>query len=91
MPAIPDRIGKSAVIQLTIVDLVAPAEEIIGLEQEPDWRMMSTLRDEFDRFEPSLRYRGKFALKFFFKWFEVLAEEYSQGRSNIFDGVEKSH
>jgi len=91
VPAIPDKIGKIAVIQLAAVSMVASAEQLIVLDQEPDPNSLSVLIDEFSNLDPKKRYRGKFALRFLLKWLELLAEEYSFRRTGIFDGVDKAY
>lgn len=59
-------------------------EEIICLTPEPSKEEICQFHEDFANLEPAERYRGKFALKFMLKWFELLANEYRNPSTSVF-------
>ena len=62
----------------------APAEEVVVCVREPTADEISALAEPFDKLQPKLRYRGKFAIKFFREWLDKLAEEYEKRARGTF-------
>jgi hypothetical protein len=91
LTAIPDKLNKIFVVNLTDVTLVSSPESIIRLHREPESDEIESMNNEFGSLEPSTRYRGKFLLKFFLRWLELLADEYAARKTDIFQGVEGNY
>lgn len=70
---------------------VTPSEtaihESIPLEREPTDAEVTKWLDEFDKLDPHLRYRGKFAFQFLKRFLEDLTKSCKAGSGPIFKGV----
>ncbi|WP_315712580.1 MULTISPECIES: DUF4435 domain-containing protein [unclassified Bradyrhizobium] len=89
-----NRITKFVVVELDAVKpLISTADllELIPLDREPTTEEMKDLENEFDKLEPSARYRGKFILSFFLRWLDLLAEERWQPNKSLFATSLRSH
>lgn len=82
---LPDKIAKVANVSLNRVDALArPVAEIVRLDREPDNADQDKHGAAFDLLEPRSRYRGKFALMFFMKWLQLLADDRNSEHSQYF-------
>jgi hypothetical protein len=70
-----------------ISGVVTPPEEVVVYERELTADETVGLDEAFDQLEPRLRYRGKFAIKFFRAWLENLADNYVAGDRGIFGDI----
>jgi hypothetical protein len=59
-------------------------EELVLCEREPTPEEVTEFTKEFKELDPNLRYRGKFAVKFFHEWLRKLSQEYLAGESGAF-------
>jgi hypothetical protein len=59
-------------------------EELVLCEREPTSEESARFSEEFKQLDPKLRYRGKFAIKFFREWLKKLSEEYLAGEAGAF-------
>ncbi len=74
-----------ATVQIGKIGAVAtPPEEVVVYKREPTAEEAAGLGDAFEELDPKLRYRGKFAMKFFREWLNKLADEYIAGESGAF-------
>lgn len=75
-------VGLHAVTALPIhpSEIVRPIRPIEDSEREAS-------RAQFEGFDRRMRFRGKFALSFFMKWLEKLAEERRAQRNGLFEGL----
>lgn len=88
---LPTRIGKLADITLTEVHPhQESADSVINLEREPSQEEISLNKEEFDQLDPKLSYRGKFALLFFLRWINLLAEDRNAPNSVLFNKAPQS-
>ncbi|WP_164895916.1 DUF4435 domain-containing protein [Rhizobium hidalgonense] len=88
--ALPDRINALVTLQLssvTVVDTALP--DIVRLDREPTEAEILALLEEFSSLAPSHRYRGKFSLKFFEKWLELLAADYGDDNTIFFGSIDR--
>jgi hypothetical protein len=75
---------------LAVVEIgnVTPAgtkpEELVLYEREPTPEEVIEFAKAFKELNPNLRYRGKFAIKFFHEWLKKLSEEYLAGEAGAF-------
>ena len=86
---LPKSLSSLAQVRLGKVEASGPLpEKFVVYEREPEEKELSGLVDEFLLLEPRLRFRGKFAMKFFAEWLGKLAEECATGELGIFgDGL----
>ena len=85
----PEKISGLAIVKIDgIEELVSPPEEVIRLEREPTDGERAACSTAFSALSPRERYRGKFALKFFMKWLDLLADEYSSKSSPLFAEID---
>jgi hypothetical protein len=82
---LPNRIDVLAQVELGAVSSSgAQVTDLVILEREPTSSELEMLRPEFDKFDPILRYRGKFSWLFFMKWLGLLASDRSEKSPKIF-------
>lgn len=85
---LPDKLSRIAKIGL---DEVAPGDRtpelIVRMAKEPDGHEVAALILEFNDLEPKSRYRGKFALMFFFGWLNNLSEDRNSSTTRLFSAV----
>jgi hypothetical protein len=82
---LPTSLRHLATVQVGGIAAVStPSEEVVVYEREPTEDEIVELAETFNQLEPKLRYRGKFALKFFREWLTKLADEYVGGERNRF-------
>ncbi len=62
--------------------------DIVQLSRPLTRAEMRELIRQFRQLDGQQNYRGKFALKFFRKWLEVLAEEYHRNDLGLFDAID---
>ncbi len=87
----PNRINHIAVVHIDRVEAqVRQPYEIIELQREPTVEECLLHNGNFDSLEPTERYRGKFALLFFNKWLELLADDYSSVGSKYFSELDRN-
>jgi Protein of unknown function (DUF4435) len=91
IPAIPDRVNKLFSLNLTIISLVSTPEIMIKLNREPEFHEVVSMDSQFRSLDPITRYRGKFVLKFFLRWLELLADEYAARATDLFRGIEGTY
>ena len=60
------------------------AAETIPFEGEPAEGELQILNSEFDELDPARRYRGKFAIKFFSTWLNLLVSEFRTPQVGLF-------
>ena len=84
----PDKINPLAKVTL---DDVFPSDkalaEVIRLDREPTEEELVRLMDDFDALRPPLQYRGKFALAFFMRFVELVAEDRGSAKPILFTGL----
>ncbi|TPJ52009.1 DUF4435 domain-containing protein [Mesorhizobium sp. B2-7-1] len=86
----PQRINQLAVVALDGVGAqVRDSEDVIALTREPTGEERAGSRAAFDGLEPRSRYRGKFALLFFHRWLDLLADDYASKRTLHFGEIEE--
>jgi hypothetical protein len=68
---------------------VGTPEEVIGLTREPTPEEVETARQVFEGLEPTTRYRGKFALMFFHRWLDLLADDHAARNTILFSEIEE--
>lgn len=84
-----DKISHLA--SLTVDSVAAgtrPATDLIRVAREASHDERSTLEPEFNDLDPNKRYRGKFALLFFSKWLEHLANDRNDPNPKYFLPIE---
>jgi hypothetical protein len=82
---IPSSVDGLVAIKLGKVTAVEQdVKQAIPFTKEPSDAVLAALSVEFDKLEPALRYRGKFAIKFLTKWLEQLADEFRNSRLGLF-------
>lgn len=85
---VPSGVGDIVEIEL---DNVArkdhDPEQIIPFDASISDDVHAKLVTEFNNFEPSVRYRGKFAYRFFSKWLDRLASEFRNPKKNLFGNL----
>lgn len=82
---LPKGLRSLAKVQIQNVEGVnVSPEEVVVYKREPALDETVGLAEAFDQLEPRLRYRGKFAIKFFLEWLNKLAEEFVTGALGIF-------
>jgi hypothetical protein len=87
---IPDKIKSFVVIHLdNVCSSATSPEQIIRYAVEPNPKDLLNESIEFDKLDPPARYRGKFALQFFLKWLDHLADDHSNEQGKLFQGIEK--
>jgi hypothetical protein len=74
--------------KVTITD--TSAESIVPLEREPTTHEIDEARGIFDRFNPVMDYRGKFAFDFFRRWVLLLAQDYQVPASRHFNAIDRT-
>lgn len=87
----PDSVG--AIVDLTLLDVKpnsTPAEDLIVLQTIPESVKATEANRRFDTMEPRKHYRGKFALLFFIKWLELVAQERKNDAENVFPDADRS-
>lgn len=88
---LPTRLGKLAEVTLAgVTPQQEGASSVINLEREPNQEEVNRYKSEFDTLEPKLCYRGKFALLFFLRWVNLLAEDRNAENSVLFSKAHKS-
>lgn len=87
----PDKLKFLAKVRLGKVEPPNEPSLSLKLEREPTAEEIAQYQEEFLAMEPRLRYRGKFALMFFEKWLNDLADEHAGNiAGTLFDGLERS-
>ena len=82
---IPSSLTPIAIISLGDIKRPdAKAIETIPFEGEPAEAELQILNNEFEQLDPCRRYRGKFALKFFSTWLNLLATEFRTPQLGLF-------
>jgi hypothetical protein len=82
---LPTSLRHLATVQIGKVCPVAtPPEEVIVYEREPTEDETVGLAEAFDELDPKLRYRGKFAIKFFREWLNKIADAFIEGDHGFF-------
>lgn len=91
MPGLPDKINSVVTISLEDVKIGdMTLQELIKLDREPTLEEIARLTDEFNSLVPFQRYRGKFALKFFEKWLDLLAADYGLEATTYFSAIDRT-
>lgn len=81
----PDRINLLANVELTSVQGSGRAVgDLVRLQREPVQEEVDRLTGEFEQLEPRRRYRGKFALQFFFRWLRLLVQDRNSAVTQCF-------
>lgn len=84
----PNRINLLATVTLNdVIPSGVKLEECIVLEREPTAEEIAVIKLDFDMLQPSLQYRGKFALAFFFKFLDIVAVDRAREGSVLFAGL----
>lgn len=65
-------------------------KDVIELEREPTDYETGAHSDDFSVLNPATDYRGKFALLFFTRWLQLLAEDRSSQSPDVFKHAEKT-
>lgn len=65
-------------------------EEIVSFLWPADPEKIIILQNEFKNLNPSLQYRGKFAILFFQKWLHLLCDEYASPKIHLFNGLNRN-
>jgi hypothetical protein len=86
----PDKLGGLIKISLDgaksgNVDI----QDLLTLERDFTEEELFSLAPDFGEFNAKLRYRGKYALQFFTKWLQLIAQERVEQKTSIFYGVNK--
>lgn len=88
---VPQKINEIAVIELQRILPCSVAPDCsVRYSEAPSTEDESKGNSEFDTLDPPTRYRGKFALAFFMRWLECLADDYEEVASNLFGGIDRS-
>jgi hypothetical protein len=82
---IPDKLKSIASVRLEriIAAPIAP-DCVIRYKTKPKSEDLQKLNAEFDALDSCARYRGKFAIQFFLKWLDHLAEDYAKPETKLF-------
>lgn len=84
----PNRINPLAKVRL---DDVIPSDEalteVIRLDREPTEEELASVMHCFNALQPLLQYRGKFALAFFGRFVELVAEDRASAKPILFTGL----
>lgn len=85
---VPRRIGYLADVQLEAVaaGTLTPLQQV-QLSRAVSVVEQSLLDGEFRSMNPRMRFRGKNALAFFVKWLSILAKEFADRTTTLFDGA----
>ena len=85
MGELPTRLSQLAMVEIGNVQSSAvPLEQLIVLDREPTPEEHTKFADDFASLDPRLRFRGKFALKFFKHWLEQLANKFDRDDLALF-------
>ncbi len=87
----PTAVNKLVQVKLESVYAVEPDPcALVTLEREPIPAEAEELRPAFEELTPEHRYRGKFALTFFFKWLDALRQDKQSDEPRLFIDVPRS-
>lgn len=85
---LPKRINP--LVKVALDDVIPSYQslvEVIPLEREPTEDEIKSVVHDFQALEPSLQYRGKFALAFFMRFLELVAEDRGSDNPVLFRGL----
>ena len=63
------------------------ASDVVVLRRETTAAEVASCKVDFDGLNPSVSYRGKFAMNFFVKWLELLGQDRNSRGSVLFGGA----
>lgn len=87
---IPDSLACIAEVDLvTVQGSRASVAELMPIDAEVSSDLMNELRREFEKLDPALRYRGKYALKFLRVWLTHLVAEFRNAQLGLFPPSEQ--
>lgn len=88
---LPTKLSKLATVDLlNVTGRPGNVEDIIVLDREPDAAEVSQSGVEFNKLDPRAGFRGKFAMLFFCRWLELLAEDRNSEGSKLFQAAPKT-
>lgn len=87
LPATLSRIAAVSLSSVTSADECI--YEQVALAREPTSEESKNQCVDFDALYPEDRYRGKFALMFFYQWLALLAKERNDPTSKLFEGLDR--
>ena len=82
---LPKTLRQLVTVRIGNIGAVAvDPKAVVACEREPTSEEVGKLLDAFEGLDPKVRYRGKFAIKFFQEWVGKLAVEYLAGEAGAF-------
>jgi hypothetical protein len=88
---LPKKVSSLAAVALEAVgQSEIPMDDIVAYAVEPPEESVVPLVDEFESLDAPGRYRGKFAMRFFQRWLELLGAEYAQPALGLFGDIDRS-